>query len=78
MTRITLDDDLRRKLLDLSGPLELCDESGLVLARILPTSDPTRYEGLEPPISEEELQRRKREKGKTYSTAEALAHLETL
>ncbi len=78
MTRITLDADLRQRLLDLSRPLELCDESGLVLARLLPNPDPALYESSEPEVSEEELQRRRRDKGKTYSTAEVLAHLETL
>jgi hypothetical protein len=78
MTRITLDSDLRSRLLDLSSPLELCDESGRVLARLFPTLDPSEYEGLEPQISREELERRKQHKGKTYTTAEVLAHLETL
>jgi hypothetical protein len=78
MTRITLDTELRQKLLDLSRPLELCDESGLVLARLFPTPDPGQYEGLEPTISRDELQRRRRDKGKTHSTAEVLAHLESL
>lgn len=78
MTRITLDSDLRSKLLDLSRPLELCDESGRVLARLLPTLDPSQFEGLEPQISREELELRKQHKGKTYTTAEVLAHLEAL
>jgi hypothetical protein len=78
MTRITLDADLRSKLLGLTQPLELCDESGRVLARLLPAIDPSSYEGLEPQISREELQRRKQNKGKTYTTAEVLASLEKL
>ena len=78
MTRITLDASLRSKLLDLAQPLELCDESGQVLARLLPTIDSTRYEGLEPQISREELERRKQNKGKTYTTDEVLAYLEKL
>ncbi len=78
MTRITLDADLRSKLLDLTQPLELCDESGRVLARVLPAIDPSLYEGLEPQISEEDLQRRWQSKGKTYTTAEVLAYLEKL
>jgi hypothetical protein len=36
------------------------------------------YEGLEPQITGEELQRRKQNKGKTYTTAEVLTHLEKL
>ena len=78
MTKITLDDDLRSRLLNLTQPLELCDDSGRVLARLLPTLDPALYEGLEPQISREELQRRKQNKGKAYTTAEVLAHLEKL
>jgi len=78
MTRVTLDTALREKLLHLTQPLELCDESGRVLARLLPTVDSSLYEGLEPQISREELLRRKQNKGKTYTTAEVLAHLEKL
>ena len=78
MTRIILDADLRNKLLNLSQPLELCDESGRVLARLLPAIDSFAYEGLEPQITKEELQRRKQHKGKTYTTAEVLAYLEKL
>ena len=36
------------------------------------------YEGLEPPITREEIEQRKRNKGKTYTTAEVLAHLKRL
>ena len=78
MTRITLDAGLLHKLLDLTQPLELCDESGRLLARVLPAIDPSLYEGLEPQISKEELQRRKQHKGTTYTTAEVLARLEKL
>jgi hypothetical protein len=78
MTRITLDADLRSKLLNLAEPLELCDETGRVLGRFFPTVDSSQYEGLEPQISREELQRRKQDKGNTYTTAEVLAYLEKL
>lgn len=75
MTKITVDAELRSKLLNLTQPLELCDESGQVLARVLLAIDPALHEGLEPRISREELLRRKQNKGKTYTTAEVLAHL---
>ncbi len=75
MTRVILDTVLREKLLDLAQPLELCDESGQVLAHLLPAINPAVYEGLEPQINREELQRRKQNKGKTYTTAEVLARL---
>jgi hypothetical protein len=78
VTRITLDSELRTRLLNLDHPLELCDESGQVLARVLPTLDPSQYEGLESQISRDELERRKQNKGKTYTTTEVLAHLERL
>jgi hypothetical protein len=78
MTRVIVNETLRNMLHNLSQPLELCDEAGRVLARVLPTIDPSQYEGLEPQISKEELQRRKQNKGKTYTTAEVLGHLEKL
>src|SRR2546423_1698289 len=54
MPRIILDADVRSKLLDLAQPLELSDEAGRVLARLLPATDPSLYEGLEPHVSREE------------------------
>jgi hypothetical protein len=78
MTRILADESLRNKLYNLSEPLEICDDAGRVLGRYLPTIDPSRYEVLESPISKEELLRRKKSKGKTYTTAEVLRHLEKL
>jgi hypothetical protein len=39
MTRIVVDELLRSKLHNLSEPLELCDESGRVLARLTPKLD---------------------------------------
>ena len=78
MTRVTLDAETRGKLLNLAEPLELCDESGRVLARVLPAYDPEEYGPLEPQISQEELKRRLQSKSKTYSTEEVLAQLERL
>jgi hypothetical protein len=77
MTRIILDADMRMKLLGVMQPLELCDESGQVLGRVIPTIDRTKIKGAEPEISEEELQRRENEPGE-YTTAEVLAYLEKL
>ncbi len=76
MNRVILDATLRKKLHDLRQPLELCDESGKVLARLIPVLDPSQYEPVEPPISAEELDRRRQEPD--YSTAEVLAHVEHL
>ena len=78
MTQIVVDAELRGKLHNLRQPLELCDESGQVLAWLTPVLNPAGARSMEPPpLSEEELQRREQEPG-AYSTAEVLAHLEKL
>ncbi|HEY7154263.1 MAG TPA: hypothetical protein VH575_09935 [Gemmataceae bacterium] len=76
MTQIILDATLRSKLHNLSQPLELCDESGRILARLTPVLDPSQYEPVEPQLSPDELQRRRQEPD--FSTAEVLAYLEKL
>jgi hypothetical protein len=77
MTKIICDAALREKLHDLVQPLELCDESGHILARVLPVGD-SRLDVLEPQISKEERQRRRSYEGGTYTTSEVLAYLESL
>lgn len=76
MTRIIVDQALRSKLNNLTEPLELCDESGQVLAQILPVSLMAQFERWEPPITEEELRRRESEE--SYTTEQVLAHLKSL
>ncbi len=78
MTKIICDAALLEKLHDLEQPLELCDESGQVLARVVPLTDLELCASAEPQISKEELDRRFASRGKTYTTAEVLAYLETL
>lgn len=78
MTQITIDAELTRKLQQLSNSAELCDSAGKVLGRFVPQLDLSEWERCEPEISEEELQRREQSLEKRYSTAEVLAHLETL
>jgi hypothetical protein len=73
MTRITLDAEQRQKFMDFREPLEICDESGTLRARLVPVLDPSRYEPVVPEISEEELERRRQEP--EISTAEVLARL---
>jgi hypothetical protein len=77
MTRIVMDAVLRAKLHNLSETLELCDEDGRVLAQVTPVEDLSEYEPCEPPISEEELQRREKS-NKWFSTPEVIAHLKCL
>ena len=77
MTKVVVDSILRDKLRNLAEPLELCDPSGRVLGRLFPTLDLSAYQPWEPPISEEELRRRE-ESERRYTTAEVIAHLESL
>ena len=76
MTKVILDAAQRRKLLDLTQPLEIWDESGRLLGRFIPILDSSRCKGVEPQLSEEELQRREQEPD--YSTEEVLDYLEKL
>ena len=76
MTQLILDAATLSKLRGLKQPLELCNESGKVLARLIPVLDAAEYEAIEAPISAEELERRRQEP--EFSTAEVLAHLEKL
>jgi hypothetical protein len=76
MTRILVDGVLSEKLQALKGPAELHDAEGKVIARVFPASQP--YIGREPPITDEEIQRRREYQGPMRSTAEVLKRLESL
>jgi hypothetical protein len=77
MTRLVVDEALRTRFHNFAEPLELCDEAGRVLARVIPQFEPAEH-NLEPQISQEEIRRRRQSKERTYSTAEVLARLESL
>jgi hypothetical protein len=77
MTKVTIDETLRSKLHNFTEAVELCDESGRVVAQVFPVEDLSQYDCTEPPISEEELERR-RNSTESYTTAEVLAYLENL
>lgn len=77
MTRILVDQALLDKLGDLSQFMELCDDSGRVLAHVVPTASLEDYDLTEPPISEEELDRREAS-DKWYTTEQALERLRRL
>jgi hypothetical protein len=77
MKKVLFDAVLKEKLSDLDEPIELCDEEGRVVARILPMPDPDR-DDLVPPISDEELRERLDNPGRLYTTAEVIAYLESL
>jgi hypothetical protein len=78
MTTIIVDAGLLAKLHNLKEPLQLCTESGKVLARVSPVLDPEEYGPLEPQISLEEANRRIASNERRYTTAEVLAILEKL
>jgi hypothetical protein len=68
---------LREKLHNLAQPLELCDDSGRVLAHLMPICNPAAQSSLEPPTPEEkQLQREKLDKWLT--TELVWAHLNSL
>jgi hypothetical protein len=63
MVRIMLDDFAASKLQDAGTNAELCDASGRVLGYFRPAVDKSDYEGVECPVSDEELRLRAREGG---------------
>ena len=77
MIRVVLDAELRKKLHKLTEPLELCDESGQILAHVEPFVDLSKYEPWVPEFDEEELRRRE-QSDKWYTTEQVLAHLKSL
>jgi hypothetical protein len=77
MTRIVVDAELRQKLHDFKEELEFCDGEGKVVGRLVPANGTLANMYEEPPISEEELDRRMQEQPE-YTTAEVLAYLEKL
>jgi hypothetical protein len=81
MTRITADDELRKKLLNFTEDVEICDEQGFVLAKVQrsnPFNDPRHWEEISPPLTQEEyLEALNSEEG-GITTAELKAYLRSL
>jgi hypothetical protein len=81
MARIVADDELRKKLWYFTTPLEFCDETGRVVARLVPSTpwnDPENWADmveLTPPVSDEEIQRRLNSDEPTYTTQEVIEML---
>jgi hypothetical protein len=74
MTKVMLDSNLRQKLPDLTQPFEVCDEAGQTVGQFVPTKNGDSRRN--PPISRDEIDRRKKDKGNSYTTAEVLAHFQ--
>jgi hypothetical protein len=75
MTRVIVGPDVWASLAALKGPTQLCDEAGRVVGYFTPAADKSLYEKVQPQISDEELQRRRQEKG-GRTLSEILADLE--
>ncbi len=78
MRKITLDDDLRAKLGDMSEEVALCDAAGNVVAYIMtPGHREALYSLASDLFTDEELERAEREEG-GMTTAQVLEHLKSL
>jgi hypothetical protein len=77
MTQLILDEATAAKLRQAAGSVELIDPSGRTVGVFTPPVDRALYEGVECPVSNEELARREREEPR-FTTAEVLAHLKSL
>lgn len=58
MTRITIEDTFSRELEDVTSAVELCNRSGRVIGRFVPSTEPGSVDPSEPQVSEKELDRR--------------------
>lgn len=78
MTQIIVDANILSQLGGLKEPLELCDETGTVLARLIPISllDPNKFEAVEVPLTDVEINIRRQEKD--FTTREVVNYLEKL
>jgi hypothetical protein len=65
MNKLVLDDTLKAKLNGLTELVEVCDSAGHTVGHFVPASlyHQLLYEGLDSPISEEEVERRLQEPG---------------
>ena len=80
MTRVTVDADLRKILLDFSKPLELCDESGSILGKLIPAKPDIADDDwidLTPDLTDEELEK-EIDSGEGYSTQELIAEIKRM
>jgi hypothetical protein len=79
MTRVMVDAQLQQVLLNFTKPLELCDESGTVRAKLVPcpAEDSNEWIDLTPDLTDEELER-EIDSGESYSTEELIAEIKKM
>ncbi len=77
MVRITIDNELKAKLLAATGVVELCDESGELLAQAILNRNkiPEGWVRITPELSEAEYQRRLNSNEPGITTEELLSRL---
>lgn len=80
MPRVMLDEAMVEKLLRLQEPVEFCDGAGHILGVFHPRLDVGTQlpEGMECPLTEDELERRRRSAEPRSTTREVLRYLEGL
>jgi hypothetical protein len=79
MNTVTLQGPLPVELQEVKQPVRVRDASGRLLGSFVPALDLSQYGPWEPVLDEAEIQRMEQaKKGKRYTTAEVLRHLESL
>jgi hypothetical protein len=81
MTRVMVDAEMRKKLLGCTTLLELCDESGDVVAKLIPCVreiDPNEWIDLTPDLTDEELEKEIESGDEGYSTQEIIDEIKRI
>lgn len=81
MTRVTVDAEMRKVLLDFTKPLELCDESGSLVGKFIPAMPRIVQDDwidLTSDISDEEIKREIESGDEGYSTGELIAEIKKM
>jgi hypothetical protein len=77
MSRLIIaDENMQKKLGNADEPAMICAPDGTVLGYFTPT--PPQKVKLEPPISIEELERRRADRSQGFTTEEVIAYLKSL
>ena len=80
MTRVTVDANVQKLFLNFTKPLDLCNESGLVLGKLIPVASnivADDWIDLTPDLTDEELEQ-EIDSGESYSTQELIAEIKKL
>lgn len=80
MTRITVDASVQKLFLNFTKPLDVCDESGAVRAKLVPClpEDSNEWVDLTADISDEEIEREIESGDEGYSTEELIAEIKKM